>query len=349
LLATALGGCGNLRDVYTPAQNAGYTPDGTLVIYTPAGIKLYDPTLAIEKRSILLDADPGGELVDVPIAFDLAADGKSAAVGFSNTVAHDVEVFTMADGTRRSTIDVDMPPPPAGSFPVQGVAISAHGALVYVQGPASGVYDVASQTRLWGRDDDHWLISPRFSADEATLYGIDGQRLQAFDARTGEVKMDVDTAGTLIALALSPDGATLVSIRVVCSDGSSSMYQPCADGSAPAQDFALWSAADGTLVGELPPFPGTGAVGDRVTGGGLGCTAAGGGLCGVKASDGDQQLLLVFRLDGTLVRTFPGDSISGFAFSPDGALVAVAGGSARVYRMDDGQLLHEQSYTYGLF
>jgi len=346
LAGLVLGSC-DLTDVSTSADNAGYAPDGTLAIYTPAGIKLYDSSLANEKRSILLDADPGGLPVDVPIAFDLAADGSVAAVGYSNTETHDVAVFSMADGTRRATIDVDMPPPPGAMFPVQGVVISAHGNLVYIQAPASGVFDVAAGTRLWGNDDAHWLRSPRFSADETTLYGASDGKLNAFDARTGEVKFSVDAGGSLMALALSPDGAALVSVRIACSEPST-IPGDCSAGGMRVQSYAIWSAADGTLLGQLPAFPGTGAVADRSRGGGLVCTAAGGGLCGVAANNGDQPLLLVFRLDGTLVQSIPG-YVEGFSFSPDGQMVAIAGGSARVYRLDDGTLVGSRSYTYGVF
>jgi hypothetical protein len=124
LAAALLGGCGDLANVYTPANSAGYTPDGTLAIYTPAGIKLYDATLAMEQKSILLDPSSGGVLVDEPIAFDLAADGSAAAVGFSNTVKHDVAVINIPSGVPRAIIDVMMPKSQEGTFPVQGVALS---------------------------------------------------------------------------------------------------------------------------------------------------------------------------------------------------------------------------------
>src|ERR1051325_869484 len=68
--AGALGGGCDLQNVYPPAEGVGYTPDGTLVVYTVSGMKLYDARLGAERNSILLDPTPGGGTVDVPIGFD---------------------------------------------------------------------------------------------------------------------------------------------------------------------------------------------------------------------------------------------------------------------------------------
>jgi hypothetical protein len=161
------------------------------------------------------------------------------------------------------------------------------------------------------------------------------------------VKFNVDAGGALPALALSPDGSMVVSVRFACSQPSV-IPGVCSAGGELVQTYALWSAVDGTLLQELPAFPDTTATGDRIPGADLVCTGAAGVLCGVSGRNSDGPLLLLFRLDGTLVRSIPGEP-GGFAFSPDGALVATAGGDARVYRLEDGALLHDRSYTYGVF
>jgi WD40 repeat protein len=72
------------------------------------------------------------------------------------------------------------------------------------------------------------------------------------------------------------------------------------------------------------------------------------GPCATVATDGDQLLALVWNPDGTLLHTLPGYA-NDISFSPDGAVLAVGGAGARVYRVADGALVAERQYKYDSF
>jgi hypothetical protein len=184
--------------------------------------------------------------------------------------------------------------------------------------------------------------------------------LQAFEARTGAARFDVDAGGAVLALALLPDGATLIGAVAACTEAST-IPGECSGAGTLAQSYVVWSTTDGARVREFPAFAGTFATQDRVIGSRMACAPAG-DRCAVAVSDQGQGQVLVFQPDGTLLRGVSGgahgfgfstDGVSGgahgFAFSPDGALLAVAAGTALVYRLDDGLLVGERSYSYGVF
>jgi hypothetical protein len=345
LMWGATPGCGYLDDVSTGAEHVGYAPDGTLAVFTPAGITLYDAEMKNVKTSIRLAAQAG--TVDVPVTFDLAGDGTSAVVGYSNTVKKDVAIYAIPQGRVTTTIDVDMPPF-ADGIPVQRVTISPAGDLVYVRAPHSGMFRAADGAALWGEDSQELGLEPMtFSADGATVFGVhyyEGPSrvaLEAHDALTGALLYSVDTGRSVAALTLAADGATLV---VVEDD-------PCpADPSPSCESYSIVfrSTADGAVVRSVP-YPAGLTIQRPGLGTALTCSSAG-NLCATGALDeGREPIVILFDADGAVIRRLSVTFAIEVAFSPDGALLAVAGGDARVFRVGDGTLVSRRTYTYGVF
>jgi hypothetical protein len=335
-LLGALPACGYLENVSTPAQGVGYAPDGTLVVFTPAGFTLYDAEMKTPRKSIQLAAAAG--TVDVPVAFDLAGNGARAAIGYSNTAKKDVVVYALPAGEITATIDIDMPPT-ANGIPVQKVAMAPSGDLVYVHAPASGMFRVADGMRLWGADWPITGLDPMtLSPDGNTVFGMqhaDDPPREVLDARnvlTGEMRFRAEITGNVWGLAATPDGAAVITVE------------------GDPVSFVFRSAVDGTVTRSIPHPPGfvpqTAPRGSTP----FTCTSAD-DLCASAAIDPtiEKAFVLLFKPDGTLTAQLDVMGAFDLAFSPDGALLAVAGGDARVFRVADGTLVSRQSYTYGLF
>jgi hypothetical protein len=345
-LLGALPACGYLDEVVTSAEGVGYAPDGTLAVFTPAGITLYDAEMKSARKSIQLEKVAG--TVDVPIGFDLARNGTRAAVGYSNTVKKDVVVYAIPGGDVVATIDVDMPPT-ADSIPVQSVVMSPDGELVYVDGPASGMFRVADGTRLWGVDwPDEGPRTVSFSSDGQTVFCVQhfsSPSRAVVDARnavTGAMAFRHEFAGTVWGLTATADGTTVIALE----------SYPCpSDGSPNCEPaFVFRSTADGTLTKSIPHPAGLVPTRGWWVSSPLTCTRAG-DLCASPATDPttEKAFVLVFKPEGTVVHQLDVMGAFDLAFSPDDELLAVAGGDARVFRVADGKLLSRQTYTYGVF
>jgi len=359
LLAAA--GCGDLSNRASVIA-ARYTRDGTLVLLTPAGIKLYDAELAHDKGTIAFHTAP--DYSSIPHVFALSADGKTAAV--SMIVPEHKNEVTLYDIPSRKPLrtvevvgDVDLL--------VRALALSPDGGLMYVLGPVnfsdstvrSSIVDVT--TGAEHVMDGVLLDSPVFAADGATLFGVVGSfshaTLDARDPLTGDLRFSVPAP--FASLTLTDGGATLAGTADVPTAANPDCVLFC----PPSYQFR--STVDGSLVRELPPLvPDTTIYStDMYLYGPLACSTAG-DLCasGVTSSGGPR--VEVWTPDGTLLQSLPVPAGSSgtevpndISLSPDGTLVAVAtgsfttpvNGSAWVYRVADGTLVRHLDLTADLF
>lgn len=360
-----LGGCGNLDD-HLGAQNVGYRPDGTLVVYTVQDIRIFDGQLGqmLGAPTPVREADPNQDAH----GFALSEDGATAAVSYMIpsrplTSRNAVKLWHLPTGEVAGDIDIDAQPKPplSRNSNVGLVALSPAGDLFFAQNRASdpdapvgrnsdsGVFRASDGARLWG---GYWLTSPVFSADGQTLYAVtrwdsgvspDVFDLAAFDATTGNVKFSVHMSPAAADIDLVAGGTQIAGVW--SWDGGGAGVKPLG--------IAFWSALDGTLIRMDPALAPGALYGTQSQGAPAFACWHGGDLCAAGTTDG----ILIWNVDGALVRGLPRTptpfGIFGFAndvaFSPDGKLLAVAGDATRVFRVADGALVSEQQFRTGLF
>jgi hypothetical protein len=122
----------------TYAEHVAYGEDGSIVVFTGAGIMLHDAELASSAGAIELDATPGGALHGVPFSFAMSDDGTVAAVTFAATLERDVVLYDLASLTELTTLDIE-----SEAAPVQGVALDPTAQRVFDRGEHWGMFDVA--------------------------------------------------------------------------------------------------------------------------------------------------------------------------------------------------------------
>jgi hypothetical protein len=367
-LAALVGGlaaapaCGDLNG-FAPVDSIAYAPDGTMVVFLPSGIHLFDALLAIEKKSIPFDGLPVSGAADEQ-RYSLSSDGLVAAVAFpapygpaqqqgDTTVA----LFSLPDGERLRTFQLgDAVDPHYGTGPLD-LALSPHGELVFARvrhgaEDRSAVYDAADGTPLWTTDSG--LLLPVFSPDGTTLFVHSASQLQALDARTGVVVFAVDMPASLFGLALTADGMLA---GVLGPPDAAVCPEP---GDCPPS-YAFWSRVDGSLLGELPGFPKTAGYGTNPGGFmAFACSPADSvcavGLIDFRAGQGPNAVAL-WRTDGMPLGTLPGPLLENFAnkiaFSFDGQFVALSDypGQSRVvvHRVADGGVAGSRRFHWDIF
>jgi len=362
--AATLGvGCGDLDD-HLGAQNVGYRPDGTLLVYTGQDLRLFDGQL----RQMMGAPTAVQETGQIPDTFALSDDGATVALSYTKwstplMTRNAVKVWRLPAADVVGDIDIDAQPKPpiTRTRHVGLVALSPAGDLFFAQNRASdpdapagrdsdsGVFRVSDGVRLWG---GYWLTSPVFSTDGQTLYAVtrwdrglspDVFDLAAFDAATGNVKFSVHMGPNSEDIDLVAGGTQIAGVWSL---------SPGPDGGAPL-GISFWSAADGTLIRTDPAIAPGSLYGTQSDGAPAFACWHGGDLCAAGVTDG----IVIWNVDGALVRTLPRIhtplSLFGFAndlaFSPDGKLLAVAGDATRVFRVADGALVSEQQFRTGLF
>ena len=376
--------CGDLTDVSASVVRTAYTPDGQLVVFTSAGIKVYDGDLAAEKTSMRVE----GERVNwEPGSASLSANGQvgSLTYGDGQTLVYDISrgerLVTIIPEPATSSLYGTLSPGGdlafayGGGVSVPMPPIDINGVIITTQDLPGVMYRTSDGSRLWAvqypdplPSDPYCIFGdlsnpPLFAPDGKTLYVPITGRLFSVDTATGVAQLLLNAHACISGMTFLADGSLLVHRGVA---GSAITFHttglPPAD-EAQAESFAIYKL-DGTLVRELAAFDGYISNGSIWSSGtpiacsldGVTCALVTFQGTGETASNGPEWqggVLLLWRLDGTLVYSMPwsGDFPAlNLAFSPDGSRLAVAThAAARVYSVADGAMLAERKYTNGVF
>jgi hypothetical protein len=363
-LLLALPACGDLTDVPAYVLDVAYRPDGELVVFTTGGIKVYEGDLSSEKVSIPVDARsiyPVG-------GFDLSSNGEIAAITEYAPRPKSI-LYRIQDGS------------PLGSFQPtmdqRQIDLSPNGDKVYAFGSleTESLYNLADGSLLWSlsfgqmaqgfeycKAFSYPSPSPAYSSDGTTMYVPFFERLVAVDMATGSAHEIARVNACIGAVVALPDGSLLVH-RGFSRTFNDSIAPP--NDAAQENSFAIYTT-DGTLVREIPAFAGYETEATIWGSASQVACAPVGNLCAmfgqpfpIPSADGSvgvTHALLLWSLDGALLWSANVPNVEGISFSPDSSRVAVGSnrgdggaGSARIYRVADGALLAERSYTKGVF
>jgi WD40 repeat protein len=372
-LLLAIPACGNLTDANAIVVKTLYTSSGDLAVFTSGGIKVYDGDLAHEKMSVRVL----GERADwEPGSAGLSTDGQVASVTYGDG---QTAVYGLPGGNVLASIV----PEPTESM--QSGALSPSGDLLFVYGGRnfspdtkwsklqSGLmYRTSDGSLLWEiqypdplKANEHCFIggpdnSPRFAADEKTLYVPYFGTLLAVDTGTGVAQVLLDARACISGMTFLADGSLLIHRGFGRFPYTRDGQTPPAD-TAEDESFAIYNL-DGTLVRELPAFPGYVTDGTWTAAETPLACSSDGQTCAMPVSRGTLSLdtetyvhrtgggLLVWRLDGTIVSLIPVTAYPrNVAFSPDGTRLAATEDAARVYDIADGSVVAVRRYSKGLF
>lgn len=330
-------GCGG--EFTDPIDRVVYRPNGDLVAFSEP-IRIFDPKLK-QTASI---SNPGA-MAPFQRWSDLSGDGMVAVVVHRSGTTTNADIFHVPDGRHLQTFAIDR-----FAARDQVIALSPSGDLLFSNelkppdpnDPLSqaettfGVRATADGTQLWSSPAS--LSSPVFSRDGAIIFGIGALApgtgddfiydvpLTALDAATGQAKFSVSAGGFVAAIALDPQGQSLVGILDICISRGCWEY------------IASWSTADGTLLNKVEVPAGMTFRSDRALT--IAC-ATNQDVCASSFFDGDHHGTAVWTTDGTLLRTIPAANVSDYVlrpvFSPDGQFVVIGNQDAVVYRVDDGR------------
>jgi WD40 repeat protein len=222
LLALSLAGCGDLSEGGT--ISVSYTPDSHLVAFLDGETRVLDRDAKSIQRKIGTRRSSGGGWIPFSPRYLVSSDGARFAVA----VDRDVDIHDLATGERIATIAADRSP--MESYPIGGIALSAHGDLLAV----SVRPIVSAPPAMAAPHLDIWRVSDGTKLVSLTPTPIDGT--PKFD----NVRSSWDAG-----LAFSPDGRVLYGIETV----------PMADDSSAKQVLTAWSVADGAPLWKstLPP------------------------------------------------------------------------------------------------
>jgi hypothetical protein len=370
--------CGDLKNNTISVDMVSYASDGSVVLFSVAGIDVYDGRLQKHLRHIAIDGlaePPGiGELT-----YSLSGDGTVAAVAYSpNPTISDaawgmntrVGVYRISDGVRLNLTEI----PDAGAAPyfhsLMDLAISPGGALIYGNTVGSGteqgrVIDAASGALIW-TGDGAWG-KPVWSADGTTLFGLNEDpnsgeptSLDALDGRSGALKwrtnlFDPSTSRGINVgdLALVGDGTSLTGEALDTSEGV------CISSSCPAS-YPIWSSADGSMTDELAGLPQTSGTGYGSNGDSFTCNAT--GTCAARTSgltppQSQTFYVWIYKTDGTTLQELPTPDTNlqgSMAISPDGKFITIADnpgsqGGVNVYSIADGSLVGSVAFPIETF
>jgi hypothetical protein len=388
-LSALLPACGDLSDVPAVVVNVGYRPDGQLVVFTSGGVKTYQGDFEKEIGSFPLATDD--PYVLQYNGTHLSADGRIAAVTYKGLNPNVKTVlYGMPDGATVGTLE-PTPPEPWVTLSPKGDLAYAYGSDQATE-PRNlqSLYNLSDGQVRWSVDYLKQALPnkycrvlapgssspPVFTPDESTAFLAFGEHLMVADVATGAMHAIATVHACIGALTMLPDGTLLVLHGLSSYWGYPGLYgnpltNPDLPDAALPNSFAIY-AQDGTLVRQIPPFDGyyteatTHSMDSPIY-----CSPVG-DRCAMFAekpeparvvdestgiqSIGGPRVVLVFRLDGTLLYTIDPPAGGTAAFSPDGSRLAIAftysetpASSARIYRAEDGALLAQRSYTRGVF
>ncbi|HXJ23433.1 MAG TPA: hypothetical protein VMT03_24680 [Polyangia bacterium] len=365
-LAVAAGAsaCGESPEAAAAVTMVSYTPDGSPVLFSAAGIDVYDQLLKTRIRRISTGQ------VALPAAasqslYSLSADGTTAAIASTpkqETLAvygnqSRAGVFRIRDGALLKAFQIRDATDPTDQLSMLELALSPDGRLLFAStetyGARSMVLDATTGAELWAQDG--WWSHPIWSADGTTLFATEmdlshslATSLDALDPTTGALKWrsvlltypggDVTEAtGTrLTGLALVGDGTSLMG-------SGATVYGSCSLGCGAS--FPFWSAATGNLTGELPPQQ---FVSDPLIYWQFACNAS--DTCVVDMEEQEQLPLRVFKTDGTTLLTAANGNWESPVVSPDGNFVVItdygeqAQLTLRVLSVPDGTIVGSRSF-----
>ena len=370
----ALPGCGDLQKRppknTIPVDLVATRPDGSTVLFTVAGIYVFDGLLLAQWNHIPFDAlgvpplnsaGPSGGDAGV-LRFSLSADGNTAAVSFSPITVQGntrIALYRMPGGELLNTFEPTVDP--ASPLYVDTQALSPDGSLLcalveIVNGTTTMMMiDVATGTTLWTKVGAKAL--PVWSPDGATLFAgtqnlaTADSSVEALDARSGALKWSYDlSTNVVMGLAVVGDGSLL----------AGAVDPPTDTPGMRAGDwppfYPFWSAADGTPAMQVAPvahtwFYATGPNGYA----NFACNGTDTCAAGLNEwNDPERQNFIhVYKPDGTVLLTLPtpvGKAINSMAISADGNFITIAnpydlGGGATVFSLVDGKKLNSQIFT----
>jgi hypothetical protein len=359
-ILSALPACGDLKDNTIPVDKVAYTPDGSLVLFTVAGIYVFDGLLQTQITHIPLDplgVPPGNVSAIVQPAgtlrFSLSADGTTAAVSYSpnddDKANTQVAIYGMPGGDLLRMFEVTDAANAGQGDKVMDLALSPDASWLYISeiiigtngdSTATAVLDATTGVRLWTKDGGREL--PVWSPDGATLFssiepaggqpGAPLSALEALDARTGESKWTTDpTVGSIVGLAVTGNGALLA---------GAIEPPPCGMSVSDCPPFyPFWSSADGTALTQVESVPDTWEFAAGNGNADFVCNAADTCVMGLNHWNPRVNFMHIYKTDGTVLWDLPtptGKAVDSSAISPDGNFITIANpydanGGASVY------------------
>lgn len=301
-------------------KDIAFTPDGQFLVSASDDktIRVWDWQSGVSLRTIRGQIGPGQE--GKVFAVDISPDGTTiAAAGWFGPSAGDrppygdVRLFDLRSGRLVAVLE-------GNPWVVYDVAFSPDGSRIAAAGQEGFVY-------LWRKDEaGAWQPETRLDGDslriEKIAFAAGGARLVAVTADYGIRLWD---ASTWEAVDM-PDAGMLedVPLRALAVSADGALFATGADDG----QVHVWRADDGSLVETVPPR------GFAV--GALAFAEAGRALvisCGYRCEGRFEQGL--WRLGEGEGAAYPGhdDTVWASATSPDGLLVATAGGSRKEIRV----------------
>ncbi len=319
-------------------KDIAFTPDGTTLVSASDDktIRVWDWESGVTLRTLRGFQGPGNEGKVFAVA--VSPDGKTVAAGgyfgegFGDKPPYgDIRLFDLSTGKIRAVLK-------GIEYPVYDVAFSPNGAFLAAGEQEGFVY-------VWQRDDADptgWKPFTKLDADSRALLQVaflDGGKRIAATTKDNGIRLWEMPSGQEIAIAeAEPLRDTPVRALAVAPDGAT-----FATGNDDGV-VQIWNAAGGKLVREMPR--------QEFLVGSLTFAAGGERLvasCGYRCTDKNRTVVWTVA-DAKQVLEFRGHNgtVYASAASPDGTLVATAGGLRHPIRLWDPLTGEEKHVLQGV-